>query len=114
VSPELSAAIDAAERLAWMPTANIGGRGGRGAIVYAERREAHADLVSRLSLLPARSSGSAELRALVRSMRRVAACSFSNRWGLPYYERREAVYQLRGCLDVWSRSVEVIALEGVA
>jgi hypothetical protein len=50
-----------------------------------------------------------ELRFLLEAMARVARCSFANRRGLPYYERKESVAQLRGCLLAYDRSREVAA-----
>lgn len=95
MSPELAAAIDAARELAWMPTANL-----RASLTYDERKAAHARLVARLAEVRGLSANaSPELRYLVPAMRRVAACTFSNRTGHPYYERRQAVAELRGCLD---------------
>jgi hypothetical protein len=49
------------------------------------------------------ANASPELTFLVAAIRRVAACSFSNRMGLPYYERKQAVAELRGCLVVYDR-----------
>ncbi len=93
--------IDAARDLAWRQTANLAA-----SVAYQERRESHERLVSCLGTLTTLSANaSPELRFLLDAIRRVAACSFSNRYGHPYYERREAVKQLRGCLDVWDRSV---------
>jgi hypothetical protein len=51
------------------------------------------------------ADASDELRYLVLAIRRAAGCSYSNRMGPPYYARREAIFQLRGCLDVWKRQV---------
>lgn len=95
----LELAIAAAEDLAWRPTANL-----PGSVAYHDRREAHARLVEILAGLRSPRGASPELRYLVAAMRRVAAASFSNRYGLPYYERREAVSQLRGCLDVYRKA----------
>lgn len=101
MSPRLAAAIEAARELAWLPTANL-----PGCLLYSERKESHARLVDRVAVMGALSANaSPELRYLVDAMRRVAAASFSNRFGLPYYERREAVAQLRGCLDVYDREL---------
>lgn len=102
MSPALRAVIAAAEDLAWRPTSNLG-RGER----YNDRRASHERLVAALRAWPGKLSANAsdELRYLVAAIRRVAACSWCNRMGVAYYERREAVWQLRGCLDVWNRSV---------
>lgn len=96
----LELAIAAAEDLAWRPSANL-----PGSVAYHERREAHARLVEILSGVRVPRGSSPELRYLVAAMRRAAAASYSNRYGLPYYERREAVSQLRGCLDVYRKAV---------
>lgn len=91
--------IDAARDLAWRPTHNLAG-GTR----HAERREAHERLVDALAGVTALSANaSPQLTYLVRAIRRVAACSFSNRMGLPYYERKQAVAELRGCLVIYDR-----------
>lgn len=105
MSPELRAAIDAAEDLAWRPTANL-----PGSLRYTERKESADRLCERLAAVRALSANaSPELRYLVDAMRRVAGCSFSNRRGEPYYARRAAVWELRGCLVVWKRSLEAAA-----
>lgn len=99
MSPALAAAIDAAIDLAWRPTYNI-----PGALAYRERQEAAQrlrDLVCR-ARVPAAAPD--ELRFLVAAMRRCCGCSFANRKGAAYYARRRAVFELRGCLDVWQRS----------
>ena len=100
MSPDLAAAIDAATDLAWRPTANL-----PGSLAYTERKESH-DRLCRLLAGVGSLAGDAspELRYLVDAMRRVAGCSFANRRGEPYYARKRAVLELRGCLDVWSRS----------
>lgn len=98
--PTLRAAIDAAEDLAWRPTSNL-----PGSLRYHERKESHQRLCERLAAVRLSGNASPELRFLIAAMRRVACCSFANRMGPPYYERRAAVYELRGCLDVWKRSV---------
>ena len=67
--------------------------------------ESHARLAERLSAVHALSANaSPELVYLVAAIRRAAAASFSNRMGLPYFERKRAVMELRGCLIVWKRS----------
>ena len=101
MSPALRAAIDAAIDLAWRPTANL-----PGSLAYTERKESAERLCERLAAVGSLSANpSPELRYLLAAMRRVAGCSFSNRRGEPYYARRRAVYELRGCLDVYNRSV---------
>lgn len=101
MSPELAATIDAARDLAWRPTANLGGSR---AIAYEPRLEAHRRLVDALERVTGLSANaSPELRFLLAAIRRVAACSFSNRMGHPYYERKQAVAELRGCLVVYDR-----------
>jgi hypothetical protein len=101
VSPALREAIVVAGEIAWQPFANLAA-GAR----YDERRETHARLVATLERTTGLSANaSPELRLLVEAMWRVAAASFSNRYGLPYYERREALRQLRGCLVVYLAAV---------
>jgi hypothetical protein len=99
VSPTLAAAIDAARDLAWRPTANL-----PGSLAYTERKESADRLCALICRLRVPGGAPDELRYLVAAMRRVAGCSFSNRRGEPYYARRRAIYELRGCLDVWQRS----------
>jgi len=36
---------------------------------------------------------------------RAVACSYANRMGHAYYERRQSVAELRGCLIAWQRSM---------
>ena len=103
MSPAVSAVVDAARDLAWRPTANTAN-----AVGYAGRKEAHAALIAALEAMGRVRVREPELVYLLDAARRVARCSFSNRWGEPYYERREAVYQLRGCLDVWARSAGIV------
>ncbi len=101
MSPALSLAIEAAEDLAWRPTYNIPGRN-----AYQARHASHDALCAALSRVGRLSANaSPELRYLVAAMRRAAGCSFANRQGRPYYERKQAIYELRGCLVVWLRSV---------
>lgn len=101
MSPALSATIDAARELAWWPHANFGGRR---AHLYQERRDAHQLLLDRLGgVRSVSANASPELVALVAAIRRVAACTFSNRLGLPYHERKQAMARLRGCFDAWDR-----------
>jgi hypothetical protein len=94
--------IEAAEDLAWRPTYNIPGRGGTRSRMESSERLCAA-LMAWSGRLPANAPD--ELRYLIAAIRRAAGCSYSNRKGPPYYERRQAIYQLRGCLDVWKRSV---------
>lgn len=101
VSPALAAAIDAARDLAWRPTANLGA-----GLRYTERREAYERLCELLPKARLPTNADDELRFLLAAMRRVATCSFSNRRGEPYYWRRQQIYELRGCLVVWDRSVQ--------
>lgn len=96
MSPTLRAAIDAAEDLAWRPMANVSG------LRLAERHEAHERLVDALRAMSGLSANaSPELRFLVDAMRRAARASYSNRCGRPYYERRQAIAELRGCVAAW-------------
>lgn len=101
MSPAVRAAIDAAEDLAWRPTYNL-----PGSLRYHDRQEAAQrlrDLLARVRRLA--SDASHELRLLIAAMRRAAAATYANRKGPPYYERKQAIYELRGCLVVWKRSV---------
>lgn len=103
--PELAAAIAAAEDLAWRPTANL-----PGSLRYTERKESADRLCRLLAKVTALSANaSPELVYLVAAMRRTAGCSFANRRGEPYYARKRAVIELRGCIDVWKRSRTVAA-----
>lgn len=104
MSPATRAAIDAAEDLAWRPTSNL-----PGSLRYHERKEAHQRLCERLAAVRLSANASPELRFLIAAARRAAGCSFANRMGRPYYERRTAIYELRGCLVVWKRSVGLAA-----
>lgn len=101
MSPALREAIAIAAELAWQPFANLSDRGR-----YEERRELHGRLVEALGRTTSLSANaSPELRFLVEAMWRVAHASFSNRYGMPYYERREALRQLRGCLVTYLAAV---------
>jgi len=105
VRPELSAAIFAARELAWQPTHNLSSRER-----YQERHDAHARLVAALNRVTALSANAApELRFLVEAMHRAVACSFANRKGLAYHERKQAIAELRGCLLAYDRGREVKA-----
>lgn len=107
MSPALAASIDAARDLAWRPTSNLGGRT---AHLYRQRYETHQALVHALVGVTALSANvSPELRFLLTAIRRVAAASFANRRGAPYYERKQAVIELRGCFDVYDRSLKAAA-----
>lgn len=106
MSPQLATAIDAARELAWFPVGNTGRRH-----VYEQRREAHQDLVDALGRCRRLSANaSPQLAALVEAMHRAAAATYSNRYGQPYVTRREAILQLRGCLDEWHRSLTLRAV----
>lgn len=100
MTPTLRAAIDAAEDLAWRPTANL-----PGSLRYTERKESADRLVDLMRTVRVPAGATEELRFLVAAMRRASRASYSNRYGQPYYERREAIEQLRGCLDVWKKEV---------
>jgi hypothetical protein len=107
VSPALAMTIAAARDLAWRPTSNLGGNR---ASAYEPRLEAHRRLVDALGRVTGLSANaSPELRFLLAAIRRVAACSFSNRMGLPYYERKQSVAELRGCLVIYDREAAVRA-----
>jgi hypothetical protein len=92
--------IDAARELAWLPHANLP----RGR-VYWERKEKHERLVEALRNVRLPAGASIELVLLLEAIRRVAAASYSNRFGEPYMERRQAMAMLRGALDSWHRTL---------
>lgn len=100
---ELDQAIDAARELAWRPICNLSTR-----TSYAARLEAHRALVDALGKVGRVAGVDDETMFLVAAMRRAAGATYSNRFGRPYAERREAIYQLRGCLDVWQRSLVLV------
>lgn len=103
--PELNAAIFAARELAWQPHVNLSDKKR-----YAHRNELHRRIVDALAKTTALSANaSPELRYLVEAIHRVALCSWANRMGAPYYERKQAVAELRGCLLAYDRSREVAA-----
>lgn len=105
MSPTLSAAIFAARELAWQPTHNLSSRQR-----YQERLDAHARLTAALGHVSALSANAgAELRFLLEAMHRVVRCSFANRKGIAYYERKQAMAELRGCLLTYDRAREVKA-----
>jgi hypothetical protein len=105
MSPELCAVIEAADDLAWRPTANTSH-----VPAYRARKAAHAALCEALAALGRVNETEPVLLLLLAAIRRTALCNFCNRMGPPYYARKQAIYQLRGCLDVWHRLV----LEGAA
>lgn len=103
--PELSAAIFAARELAWQPTHNVSNPRR-----YEERRQAHVRLIEALNRVPSLSANAApELAFLVEAMHRAARCSFANRKGLPYHERKQAIAELRGCLLAYDKARELKA-----
>lgn len=104
MSPTLGEAIDVATDLAWRPTANL-----PGSVRYTERKELADRLAALLAVCRAPRGASDELKFLVAAMRRVAQCSFANRRGEPYYLRKRRVYELRGALVVWQRSMGLIS-----
>lgn len=83
--------IAAARALAWWPHSNM-----RSPELYRARQASFARLRKALSepVVPE----TIEEAAVVRCARVLAGCSDSNRWGLPYYERKAAFAQLRGAL----------------
>lgn len=94
--PEL---VAAARGLAWWSHCNLGS-----AEQYEARAQAFERLRRALEDPPGRAPGRlapTEFAFLLRAARRLAACSIANRRGAPYYERREAFAQLRGCLAVY-------------
>jgi hypothetical protein len=97
MGPALEAAIAAAEDLAWRPMANVVG------LAYGDRQESATRFRERLERARLPAGAEPELRCLVEAMRRAAECSYANRMGLAYYERRRAVAELRGALIVWRR-----------
>ena len=98
-SSRLAEAIDVAEDLAWRPTSNL-----PASIGYRERRESADRLVELLAGARLPSDPSDELRFLVEAMRRVARQSFANRRGEPYYARKRAILELRGCVDAYRKA----------
>lgn len=101
MSPALSAAIYAARELAWHSHCNL-----MPARLRA-RHAAHDRLVERLRDVHALSANAGpELRFLVEATHRVALCSFANRMGIPYYERKQAIAELRGRLLAYDRARE--------
>jgi hypothetical protein len=100
MSPELCAAIEAATDLAWRPTCNLAVKAS-----YRARHESHERLVSAIGSVRHAVNGPPALAYLWLAILRVARCSFANRMGAAYYERKEAVRQLRGCLDVWRKGM---------
>lgn len=98
MNPELRKAIAAARVLAWHSHVNLMPKR------LAERHAAHDRLVERLrDLRPLPRSADPLLVYLVAAMHRLAACSFANRRGVPYYERKQAFAELRGCLAALDR-----------
>lgn len=105
MSPTLSAAIFAARELARQSHVNLSDRKR-----YAHRNELHRRLVAALARVTALSANAGpELRYLIEAMHRAALCSRANRMGVPYYERKQAVAELRGCLLAYDRAREVAA-----
>lgn len=99
MTPATAKLIDVARHLAWMPLANMG----HASLRYRERRDAHHLVVSLLPTARRRRTGDPVLDALLAAIRRVAGCTFSNRYGRPYADRRQAMLELRGCLVVWDQ-----------
>lgn len=89
--------LSAARALAWWSHCNLSSPD-----IYQARRASFARLRDVLAET-FHADVSIELAFVIRAARRLAACSDSNRWGLPYYERKEAFAQLRGALDVYDR-----------
>jgi hypothetical protein len=98
MSVDAGPVIEAAVDLAWRPTCNTSHRA-----AYRGRMESHERLLEVLRSTPDLPADETPLGYLIRAIRRVARASFSNRQGEPYNERKEAVRQLRGCLEVWMR-----------
>lgn len=105
MSATLSAAIFAARELAWQSHVNLSDRRR-----YAERNECHRRLCEALEHVTALSANaSPELLFLFEAIHRAAACSWANRYGVPYFERKQAVAELRGCLLAYDRAREAVA-----
>lgn len=98
LSPVLRESVDLARELAWWPIANQSSP-----LRYRARLELHGRLVASIDRTLAPYDAPLSLVYLIEAMRRVARASFVNRMGDPYYERRAAMLQLRGCLDVYDR-----------
>lgn len=88
--------VDAATVLAWFPWSNLGG-GRLG--TYHARRDAHERLEAAIAALSPAAVRSIP-PGLMRAALRVAGCSFANRIGVKYAERRQAFRELRAELDV--------------
>lgn len=101
MSPQLAYAIDAARDLAWRPHANLR------PMHHRDRRDSHERLVEALGHLTVVDSvaGPIQRIRLVAAMRRVAACTFSSRFGPPYYDRKQRLAELRGCLVAYDQAV---------
>lgn len=104
MSSQLAAALDVARDVAWQPHVNL-----NSAARYAERREAFALL--RAAMAERRgyrhglsANASPQLTALLDAIDRLADCTHANVMGLPYYERKQAMAELRGCFDQWDQS----------
>ncbi len=89
----MSDLLEAAAAFAWLPFANLSA-----GPVYDARRAAFDHLAVLIAAQPP-----LVWRALPpdlgRALKRVANVSPANRRGLPYYERKSAILELRGCLD---------------
>ena len=105
MSPALCAVIEAADDLAWRPTSNTSH-----VVAYRARQESARNLREAVARLGRVRETEPIVLLLVAAIRRASAQTYANRQGPPYYARKEAIYQLRGCLDVWHRFV----LEGAA
>jgi hypothetical protein len=108
MTPALAAAIDAARELAWQPTHNVSPHR------HAKRREAYEAFIDALARLdvevrrtgdPVVSVAAIESRFLLAAMRRIAACSFASRMGMPYRERKQSMLELRGCVAAFDRQI---------
>lgn len=96
--------LDAIRDLAWHSHVNLSSQR-----LYRRRQDAFARLRRALAevagSLFSEPPATAELGLLVRAAWRLAACSDSNRMGLPYYERKEAFAQVRGALAVYDKAI---------
>lgn len=91
------AIIDLARDLAWRGHANRSGMAlaDRNETVQALRDAIRARPHCYVPPLPYH----AQFRALMLAIWRIAGCSWANRRGEPYYIRRQALAELRGCLE---------------
>lgn len=80
-----------ARELAWWSHCNLSNPD-----LYQARKVAFGRL--RSALVGAATPTNEDLANVLQAARWLASCSDSNRMGLPYYERKDAMATLRGCL----------------